>query len=135
MADVQEQNVVTTSSNKSDRLMLSVLLILIFIYMIVSLVLIVHTRKQMAQNQASQQASIYKLLQRQLETQTQLTTSTEALARRLGLDEHDFQYQIEAKSGNFHRQQRELAKQIEAQAEEQQQQMGQVNGEVATMQT
>src|SRR5271157_4745157 len=79
MADVQEQKVVITSSNKSDRLMLGVLMTVIFIYMIVSLVLIVHTRKQMAQNQASQQASIHKLLQRQLETQTQLTTSTEAL--------------------------------------------------------
>jgi len=135
MADIQEQNVVTTSSNKSDRLMLGVLMTMIFIYMIVSLVLIVHTRKQMAQNQASQQASIYKLLQRQLETQTQLTTSTEALARRLGLDEHDFQYQIEAKSGNFHRQQRELAKLLQSEVDQQQEQMGQFTGEVSNIRT
>jgi len=135
MADVQEQNVVITSSNKSDRLMLGVLMTVIFIYMIVSLVLIVHTRKQMAQNQASQQASIHKLLQRQLETQTQLTTSTEALARRLGLDEHDFQYQIEAKSGNFHRQQRELAKPLQSEVDQQQEQMGQFTGEVSNIRT
>ena len=114
MADIQEQNVVTTSSNRSNRLVLRVLVTVTVIYVIVSLVLIVHTRKQAARNQVSQQASIQKLPQRQLETQTQLNTSTEALARRLVLDEHEFQSQIEAKSGNFHRQQRELPKRTAA---------------------
>ncbi len=105
------------------------------IYMIVSLVLIVHTRKQVAQNQASQQASIQKLLQRQLETQTQLNASTEALAQRLDSDEREFQSQIEAKSGNFHRQQRELAKLLQSEVDQQQEQMGQFTGEVSNMRT
>ena len=61
MTDIQEQNVVTTSSNRSDRLVLSLLVTLTVIYMIVSLALIVHTRKQLAQNQASQQALIQNL--------------------------------------------------------------------------
>src|SRR5208337_4686109 len=135
MIDIQEQNVVTTSSNRSSRLVLSVLVTVTVIYMIVSLVLIVHTRKQLTQNQASQQASIQRLLQRQLETQTQLTASTEALARRLDLDEHEFQSQIEAKSGNFHRQQRELAKLLQSEVEQQQEQMGQFTGEVSNMRT
>jgi len=135
MADIQEQNVVTTSSNRSNRLVLSVLVTVTVIYMIVSLVLIVHTRKQAARNQVSQQASIQKLPQRQLETQTQLNTSTEALARRLVLDEHEFQSQIEAKSGNFHRQQRELAKLLQSEVDPQQKQMGQFTGEVSNMRT
>lgn len=135
MTDIQEQNVVTTSSNRSNRLVLSVLVTVTVIYMIVSLVLIVHTRKQVAQNEASQQASIQRLLQRQLETQTRLNTSTESLARRLGLDEHEFQSQIEAKSGNFHRQQRELAKLLQSEMDQQQKQMGQFTGEVSNMRT
>ena len=92
------------------------------------------THKQLARNQASQQAQIQKLLHRQLETQTQLDASTDALAQRLGLDEHDFQSQIDAKAGNFHRQQRELAKTLQSEVD-QQQQMGQFTGEVATMRT
>jgi|SRR5271167_288873 len=84
---------------------------------------------------ASQQASIHKLPQRQLETQTRLNTSTEALARRLGLDEYDFQSQIEAKSGNFHRQQRELAKLLQSEVDQQQEQMGQFIGEVSNIRT
>src|SRR5208337_4210515 len=106
MIDIQEQNVVTTSSNRSSRLVLSVLVTVTVIYMIVSLVLIVHTRKQLTQNQASQQASIQRLLQRQLETQTQLNASTEALARLL-----------------------------QSEMDQQQEQMGQFSGEVSTMRT
>lgn len=135
MTDIQEQNVVTTSSNRSNQLVLSMLVAVTVIYMIVSLALIVHTRKQLAQNQASQQALIKKLLQRQLDTQTQLNASTDALARRLGLDEHDFQSQIDAKAGNFHRQQRELAKTLQSEVDQQQEQMGQFTGEVATIRT
>ena len=135
MTDIQEQNVVTTSSNRSNQLVLSTLVAVTVIYMIVSLALIVHTRKQLAQNQASQQALIKKLLQRQLDTQTQLDASTDALARRLGLDEHDFQSQIDAKAGNFHRQQRELAKTLQSEVDQQQEQMGQFTGEVATIRT
>ena len=135
MTDIQEQNVVTTSSNRSNQLVLSMLVAVTVIYMIVSLALIVHTRKQLAQNQASQQALIKKLLQRQLDTQTQLDASTDALARRLGLDEHDFQSQIDAKAGNFHRQQRELAKTLQSEVDQQQEQMGQFTGEVATIRT
>ncbi len=135
MTDIQEQNVVTTSSNRSNKLVLSMLVAVTVIYMIVSLALIVHTRKQLAQNQASQQALIKKLRQRQLDTQTQLDASTEALARRLGLDEHDFQSQIDAKAGNFHRQQRELAKTLQSEVDQQQEQMGQFTGEVATIRT
>ena len=135
MTDIQEQNVVTTSSSRSNQLVLSMLVAVTVIYMIVSLALIVHTRKQLAQNQASQQALIKKLLQRQLDTQTQLDASTDALARRLGLDEHDFQSQIDAKAGNFHRQQRELAKTLQSEVDQQQEQMGQFTGEVATIRT
>ena len=135
MTTTQEQNAVSTSSNRSNRLLLSIFAGVTVIYMTVSLVLIVHTREQVAQNQASQHALIQKLLQRQLETQTQLNASTDALARRLGLDEHDFQSQIDAKSGNFHRQQRELAKTLQSEVEQQQEQMGQFTGEVATMRT
>ena len=105
------------------------------IYMIASLVLIVHTRKQLARNQASQQALIQKLLRRQLETQAQLDASTDALAQRLGLDEHDFQSQIDAKAGSFHRQQRELAKMLQSEVDQQQEQMGQFTGEVSNMRT
>jgi hypothetical protein len=107
-------------------------------YMIVSLVLILHTRQQLARNEASQQQINHKLIQRQHDTQVQLSASTEALAQRLGVDEHDFQWQIEGKSGNFRRQQRELAKLMQTQVEkqqEQQQQVGQVAGEVANIRT
>lgn len=133
MTAMQEQNTVRTSSNRSNRFVLTVFAPVTVIYMIVSLVLIVHTRKQLAHNQASQQALIQKLRQRQLETQTQLDASTDALARRLGLDEHDFQSQINA--GNFHRQQRELAKTLQSEVDQQQEQMGQFTGEVANMRT
>ena len=135
MTNTQEQNTVSTSSKRSNRLVLSMVAAVTVIYMIVSLALIVHTREQVTQNQASQQASIQKLLQRQLETQTQLNASTEALAQRLDSDEREFQSQIEAKSGNLHRQQRELAKLLQSEVDQQQEQMGQFSGEVSNIRT
>ena len=135
MNTTQEQDTVRNSSNRSNRLVLSVLAAVTVIYMIASLVLIVHTRQQLAHNQASQQALIQKLQRRQLDTQAQLNASTDALAQRLGMDEHDFQSRIDAKSGNFHRQQRELAKLLQSEVDQQQEQMGQFTGEVSNMRT
>jgi hypothetical protein len=105
-------------------------------YIIGSLVLILHTRQTLATNEGLQREINQRLIQRQLDTEAQLGASTEALARRLGVDEHEFQLQIEAKSGNLHRQQRDLAKLMQAQAEQQQQQqqqVGQMAGEVSSI--
>ncbi|HVN17816.1 MAG TPA: hypothetical protein VMU05_03560 [Dongiaceae bacterium] len=132
---IEEQNTIGRPSHKVNNVLLYVLLGITVIYTTVVLLLVVNTRKHLTDNEASQQALTHQLVVRQLETETQLNASTEALARRLGLDEHDFQYQIESKSGNFHRQQRELAKLMQAQADDQQQQLGQVTSEVATMHT
>jgi hypothetical protein len=103
--------------------------------MIASLVLIVHTRQLVVKNEMLQQQIDHKLIQRQIDTQIQLSASTEALARRLGQDEHDFQSQIEAKSGDLRRQQHDLAKRLQSQAEQQQQQQRQVAGEVSAVRT
>ena len=108
------------------------------LYMIASLVLILRTRQLLARNEVLQQQINHRLIRRQRDTEVQLSASTEALARRLGLDEHDFQWQIDAKSGNFRRQQHDLAKLMQFQVEQQQQQqqeVGQVAGEVANIRT
>ena len=135
LVQVEGHNSIDTSSHNQRNVLPYVLLGVTLIYTTIVLLFVVNTRRQLTEHQRSQQATIHRLQARQLETETQLTASTEALARRLGLDEHDFQFQIDAKSGNFHRQQRELAKLMNAQAAEQQQQIGQVNGEVANMRT
>ncbi len=122
-------------SHKRHNVLLYVLLSVTLIYTTVVLLFVVNTRRQLTEYQMSQQATIHKLEKHQLETETQLTVSTGSLARRLGLDEHDFQSQIDAKSGNFHRQQRDLLRLLDTQAREQEQQMGEVFGEVSAVQT
>ena len=132
---IEEHNAIERPSHKVSNVLLYVLLGITVIYTTVVLLLVVNTRKHLTENEASQQALTHKLVMQQLETENQLNASTEALARRLGLDEHEFQSQIEAKSGNFHRQQRELAKLLQSEVEQQQEQMGQFTGEVSNMRT
>lgn len=57
MTAMQEQNTVRTSSNRSNRLVLTVFAPVSVIYMIVSLVLIVHTRKSWFSPQPRQRFS------------------------------------------------------------------------------
>lgn len=61
-----------------------------------------NTCEQVAEQQISQKLVVHQLETRQLETETQLTVSTQALARRLGLDEHQLQVRIDAMPGNSH---------------------------------
>lgn len=126
------------STSRLKRIGQVAFIIVTVCYMIASSLLIVHTRQLMAKDESLQQQINRKLIQRQIDTQIQLSTSTEALAQRLGQDEHDFQSQIEVKSGNFRRQQRDLAKLMHTQAvqqQQQQEQVGQVAGEVAAVRT
>ena len=135
LVQAEEHSGADTSRHDRRNALVYVLLGVTLIYTTIVLLFVVRTRSRTAEHQTSQQAAISKLEKRQLETETQLNTSTQALARRLGWDEHDFQSQIDAKSGNFHRQQRDLLRLFDTQAREQEQQMGEVFGEVSAVQT
>ena len=136
MTDIQEQNVVTTSSNRSNQLVLSMLVTVTVIYMIVSLVLIVHTRKQAAQNQVSQQASDTEAA---AET-TRNPDPVEHLHRSVGTTVGSWT------SMNFNLRSRpspvtstgsseNWQKLLQSEVDPQQKQMGQFTGEVSNMRT
>lgn len=77
---------------------LYVLMSIALIYTTVVALFAMNTRRLFSENQSCQQATLRKLETQQLETATQVTVSTQALARRLGFDEHQFQSQLDAKS-------------------------------------
>ena len=94
----------TPSVAQRRDIILYVLVAASLIYTTAIGLLVINTRGQVAARNLTQQATIHGLETRQLETETQLTVSTQSLARRLGYDEHDFQSQIDAKSAGFHHQ-------------------------------
>ena len=130
LLEVEVQSTVGTSSTSKSSRVVYVLLVITAVYIIFSLYLIFNTRSRLTASEAAQQASIAKLVQRESQTQSELKASGDALAQRMGMTEQDLQQRMQTRAADLQRQQRGLAKRLQDQAE-QQQQLGQVNGEVA----
>jgi len=121
------------SSNSKNRLTRYTVLLLAATYVIVSLYLVFDTRTRLASLGAAQQASIEKLQRRQGITEDQLKASNEVWAQRLGLTVQQLQTQmqrsIQTHSADLQRQQTTFEQRLLAQNE----QIGQVTGEVANV--
>ena len=122
-----------TSVNSKNRLTRYTVLILTATYVIVSLYFIFDTRNRLASLGAAQQASIEKLERRQGITEDQIKASNELWAQRLGLTVQQLQTQlhrsIQSHSADLQRQQITFEQRLQAQNE----QIGQVTGEVANV--
>ncbi len=129
--EVEDQSTVATSSPSKSSRVVYVLLVVTAVYIIFSLSLIFNTRSRLAASEAAQQASIANLAQHQAQMESDFKASSGALAQRMGMTEQDLQQRMQTRAADLQRQQRGLAKRLQDQAEQQQQQLGQVNGEVA----
>jgi hypothetical protein len=85
--------------------------------------------------ETAHQASMRKLILRQVKVENDLRISNDALALRLGVTEQELQQPMIDKSVDLHWQQWELARQMQSQVVAQQAQIGQVTGDVANIRT
>jgi len=118
----------------SSRL-LHALMVVTAIYIVFCLYLIFSTRRQLASYNAAEQASITALWQRQDKIEADIRVSNEALAQQLGTTQQDLQERLQKRAAELRGQQRGLAKRLQDQAEQQQEDMGQISGAVAEVQT
>ena len=132
---VEERSTVESSGASRGTSLPYALLVVVTIYIITSLYLIVDTRSRLESTEAGQWASIEALKQRQNRTESEVKSSNDALAQRLGVTEQDLQQRLQARTDELQRQQRGLAKRLHDQGEQQQEQIGQVNGEVSNVRT
>jgi len=120
---------------KAKERSIYVVLAFLLIYIIFSFVLMANTRRQLAALETAHQASMRKLILRQVKVENDLRISNDALALRLGVTEQELQQQMTDKSVDLHWQQWELARQMQSQVVAQQAQIGQVTGDVANIRT
>ena len=133
---VDNHSVDNSSSRKP--LLAYLLLVVAAVYVVVSLYLIFNTRSRLVALQAAQQTSVEQLGHRQdfLENrqamaETSFRASSEDTAERLGMAERDLRQRMQARTAELQRQQQTFA----TRQQEQQEQIGQVSGEVANVRT
>ncbi|HVO59463.1 MAG TPA: hypothetical protein VMT53_00940 [Terriglobales bacterium] len=126
---------VTASPVRSARLQYVYLGIAV-LYVLISSYYIYNTRSRLASTAAAQRASIEQLQHRQDVTESDLKTSNELLAQQLGSTaqqlQTQFQQGMQSKTAELHRQQQALETRLTQQQDEQ---IGKVNGEVANVRT
>ena len=124
-----------TFTAKAKERLTYVVLASLLIYIIFSFLLIANTRRQLAAMETAHQASMRKLILRQVKVENDLRISNDALAQRLGVTEQELQQQRIDKSVDLHWQQWELARQMQSQVVARQAQIGQVTGDVGNIRT
>jgi hypothetical protein len=77
---------------KAKERLIYVVLASLLIYIILSFVLIANTRRQLAAMEVAHQASMRKLILRQVKVENDLRISNDALAQRLGVTEQELQH-------------------------------------------
>jgi len=87
------------TAKAKDRLMY-ILLASLLICIICSFVLISNTRKQLAAMETAHQASMRKLIIRQVKVEKDLRISNDALAQRLGVTEQELHEQMSRSCSN-----------------------------------
>jgi hypothetical protein len=87
------------TAKAKDRLIYALLASLL-IYIVFSFVLISNTRKQLAAMETAHQASMRKLIFRQVKVENDLRISNDALAQRLGVTEQELQEQMSRSCSN-----------------------------------
>jgi len=133
--EVNEQTPVETSGIRKNTVLRYALLVIAAAYVVVSLYLISDTRSRLSSLAASHDAAILKLDQRQATTESDLKSSTEALARRIGMTDSQLQKAYAGTESQLRQNQQAVEKRLQEQQRNQTEAIGHVNGEVADVRT